>query len=181
MKETDYQQRIRQLEVALKKSRESEMGLQTRLQEAVSELKCTKAQVADLRIVVEKGLQEVRKSKEREVDLKVRLEEAASTLIDVYMQVTYLQAVMEQGQQDLRKSEEREASLQRRLQEAVSELECTKAQVADLHIVMEKGHQEVRVTKLQYEVNKKVLISANHTIHEDLKAVCNQLNIAVHS
>ena len=88
---------------------------------------------------------------------------------------------MEQGQQDLRKSKEREASLQRRLQEAVSEVECTKAQVADLQIVVEKGRQEVRETKLQYEVNKKVLISANHSIREDLKAVCNQLEVAMHS
>ena len=80
---------------------------------------------------------------------------------------------MEQGQQDLRKSEEREASLQRRLQEAVSEVECTKALLADLQIVVEKGRQEVRETKLQYEVNKKVLISANHSIREDLKALCN--------
>ena len=68
--------------------------------------------------------------------------------------------------------------LQTRLQEAVSEVECTKAQVADLQIVVEKGRREVRETKLQYEVNKKVLISANHTIREDLKAVCNRLDIA---
>ena len=87
---------------------------------------------------------------------------------------------MEQGQQDLRKSEEREASLQRRLQEAVSELEYTKALLADLEIVVEKGRQEARETKLQYEVNKKVLISANHSIHEDLKALCNCLDIAIH-
>ena len=86
--------------------------------------------------------------------------------------------MIEQGQQDLRKSKKREASLQRRLQEAVSEVECTKALLADLQIVVEKGRQEVRETKLQYEVNKKVLISANHTIREDLKAVCNQLDIA---
>ena len=81
----------------------------------------------------------------------------------------------------LRESWEREASLQRRLQEAVSELECTKAQVADLQIVAEKGHREARETKLQYEVNKKVLISANHIICEDLKAVCNRLDIATHN
>ena len=79
---------------------------------------------------------------------------------------------------ELRESRERETGLQRRLQEAVSELECTKAQVADLQIVVEKGRREVTETKLQYEVNKKVLISANHTIREDLKAVCNQLDIA---
>ena len=80
---------------------------------------------------------------------------------------------------ELRDSRERETGLQRRLQEAVSELECTKAQVADLQIVVvEKGRREVTETKLQYEVNKKVLISANHTIREDLKAVCNWLNIA---
>ena len=85
MKEADYQQRIHQLEVALRESEERETGLQRRLQEAVSELECTKAQVADLQIVVEKGREEVRESKEREVDLKVRLEEAASMLIDVNM------------------------------------------------------------------------------------------------
>ena len=89
--------------------------------------------------------------------------------------------MIEQGQQDLRKSKKREASLQRRLQEAVSEVECTKALLADLQIVVEKGRQEVRETKLQYEVNKKVLISANHSIREDLKAVCNQLEVAMHS
>ena len=60
------------------------------------------------------------------------------------------------------------------------DLECTKAQAADLQIVVEKGHQEVRETKLQYEVNKKVLVSANHSIHEDLKAACNQLEVAMH-
>ena len=86
--------------------------------------------------------------------------------------------MIEKGQQDLRKSEEREASLQTRLHKAVSELEYTKGEVADLQIVVEKGRQEVRKTKLQYEANKKVLISANHTICEDLKAVCNRLDIA---
>ena len=136
MKEADYQQRIRQLEIALKESREREASLQRRLEEAVSEVECTKAQVADLQIVMKKGREEVKKSKERE------------------------------------------ASLQRRLEEAVSEVECTKAQVADLQIVVERGHQEVTETKLQYEVNRKVLISANHTIRKDLKAVCNQLDIA---
>ena len=89
MKEADYQQRIHQLEVALRESRERETDLQRRLQEAVSEVKCTNAQVADLQIVVEKGRRDLRKSKEREVNLKVRLEEAASTLIDVNMQVIY--------------------------------------------------------------------------------------------
>ena len=69
-----------------------------------------------------------------------------------------LQVVMEQRQQDLRKSEEREASLQTRLQEAVSELEYINAQVADLQIVVERGRQEVTETKLQYEVNRKVLM-----------------------
>ena len=76
----------------------------------------------------------------------------------------------------LRESEEREAGLQRRLEE----LEYTNAQVADLQRLVEQGRREVRETKLQYEVNKKVLISANHTICEDLKAVCNQLDIAIH-
>ena len=81
----------------------------------------------------------------------------------------------------LRESRERETGLQTRLEETVSEVECTKGEVADLQIVVEKGHQEARETKLQYEVNKKVLISANHTIREDFKAVCNQLDIAMHS
>ena len=81
----------------------------------------------------------------------------------------------------LKESREREMGLQTRLHRTVSELECTKAQVADLQIVAKKRHQEVRETKLQYEVNKKVLVSANHTIREDLKAVCNQLKIAMHS
>ena len=85
MKEAYYQQRIRQLEVALRESREKETGLQRRLQEAVSEVECTKAEVADLQIVVEKGRQDLSESKERKVDLKVRLEEAASTLINVNM------------------------------------------------------------------------------------------------
>ena len=80
----------------------------------------------------------------------------------------------------LKESRERETGLQGRLQEAVSELECTKAQVADLQIVVEKGRQEVTESKLQYEVNRKVLISANHTIREDLKAVCNQLEVTMH-
>ena len=74
MKEADYQQRIHELEVALRESEERETGLQTRLQEAVSELECTKAQLADLQIVMVKGCQDLSKSKEREVDLKVRLE-----------------------------------------------------------------------------------------------------------
>ena len=78
----------------------------------------------------------------------------------------------------LRESREREMGLQTRLQRAVSEVEDSNAQVADLQIVVEKGRQEARETKLQYEVNKKVLISANHTIREDLKAVYNQLDIA---
>ena len=81
----------------------------------------------------------------------------------------------------LKESREREMVFQTRLHRTVSKLECTKAQVADLQIVVEKGRQEVRETKLRYEVNKKVLISANHTIREDLKAVCNQLKIAMHS
>ena len=96
------------------------------------------------------------------------------------MKATDYQQRIHQLEVALRKSKEREASLQTRLQEAVSEVECTNAQVADLQIVVDKGRQEVSETKLQYEVNRKVLISANHTIREDLKAVCNWLNIVTH-
>ena len=85
MKEPDYQQRIRQLEEALresekreasvesrlKESKEREASVQERLKEAVSELGHTKAQVADLQIVVQKGHQDLRETKlQYEVDRK---------------------------------------------------------------------------------------------------------------
>ena len=80
------------------------------------------------------------------------------------MKEVYYQQRIRQLEVALRESRGREMGLQRRLHRTVSELESTKAQVADLQIVVEKGRQEVRETKLQYEVNKKMLISANHTI-----------------
>ena len=80
------------------------------------------------------------------------------------MKEVYYQQRIRQLEVALRESRGREMGLQRRLHRTVSELEYTNAQVADLQIVVEKGRQEVRETKLQYEVNKKMLISANHTI-----------------
>ena len=82
MKEPDYQQGIRQLEEALRKSEEKEVGLQGRLKEAEVELRHTKMKVADLQQRVEKGQRDLRQSRGREVGLKVRLEEAASELIE---------------------------------------------------------------------------------------------------
>ena len=71
MKEPDYQHRIRQLEEALRESEKREASVQERLQEAVSELGHTKAQVADLHIVVQKGHQDLRETKlQYEVDRK---------------------------------------------------------------------------------------------------------------
>ena len=71
MKEPDYQQRIRQLEEALRESEKREASVQERLQEAVSELGHTKAEVADLQIVVQKGRQDLRETKlQYEVDRK---------------------------------------------------------------------------------------------------------------
>ena len=121
--------------------------------------------------MIEQGQQDLRKSEEREASLQRRLQEAVSELECTKALLADLQIVVEKGRQNLRKSKKREASLQTRLQEAVSELECTKPQVADLQIVVEKGRRDLSETKLQYEVNKKVLISANHTIRKDLKAV----------
>ena len=83
-----------------------------------------------------------------------------------------------QLEEALRESKKREASVQERLQEAVSELGHTKAQVADLQIVVQKGHQGLRETKLQYEADRKKLIVDHETTHEELKAVCIQLDIA---
>ena len=58
------------------------MGLQKRLIGAELELGQTKAQVADLQKIVEKGHQDLRQSRWREAGLKVRLEKAASELIE---------------------------------------------------------------------------------------------------
>ena len=82
MKEPDYQQRIHQLEGALRESVEREVGLQGRLEEAEVELKHTRTEVADLHQRVEKGQRDLRQSRRSEVDLKVRLEEATSEVIE---------------------------------------------------------------------------------------------------
>ena len=74
MQKPDCQQRIRQLEGALHESRDRETGLQRRLQEAVSELRHTKAQVSDLQIVVERGRQDLKLNEEKEAGLKVKLQ-----------------------------------------------------------------------------------------------------------
>ena len=81
MKEPDYQQKIYQLEGALRESDEREVGLQGRLEETEVELRHTKAEVADLQQRVEKGQKDLRQSRGRELGLKVRMEEAALELI----------------------------------------------------------------------------------------------------
>ena len=78
----------------------------------------------------------------------------------------------------LRESEKREASVQGRLEEAEVELRHTKAEVADLQIVVQNGRQDLRETKLQYEADRKMLISDHETTHKELMDVCNQLDIA---
>ena len=68
--------------------------------------------------------------------------------------------------------------LQGRLEEAEVELRHTKAEVADLQEMVEKGRQDLRETRMQYEADQERLIIANHTTREELKAVCNHLDIA---
>ena len=84
MKEPDYQQRIHQLEGALRVSEKREASLQGRLEEAEAELGHTMVQVADLQGTVEKVQRSLRRSKGREASLKVRPwgRSIASELID---------------------------------------------------------------------------------------------------
>ena len=84
MKEPHYQQRIHQLEGALRESEKREASVQERLQEAVSELGHHMVQVADLEGIVEKVQRSLRQSRGREASLKVRPwgRSIASELID---------------------------------------------------------------------------------------------------
>ena len=76
VKEASYDKRIRQLERALRRSREREVGMKKRLEEAELELGRTKAEVTDLQGLVRKRQQDLWDSGCREVRLEVRLEDA---------------------------------------------------------------------------------------------------------
>ena len=76
VKETGYEKRLRQLERALKRSREREVGMKKRLEEAELELGRTKAEVTDLQGLVGKRQHDLWDSRRREVRLEVRLEDS---------------------------------------------------------------------------------------------------------
>ena len=80
MKELDYQQRIRQLEEALRESEKREACVQERLKETELELGYNMVHVADLQELVERGQKELRDTKMR---YEAQREQLMSELDDV--------------------------------------------------------------------------------------------------
>ena len=145
---------VRKGEHAVRESKTREMGLQGRLKRVHLELMVTKAEVADLRKMVDKGRQNLRETR---------------------MQY---KADQEQLEGALRKSKEREMGWQGRLKEAEVELRHTKMEVADLREMVEKGRQDLGESRMQHEMDQERLMIANHTTREELKTVRDHLDIA---